>query len=58
MSERSRRRRYVIEIKDPDNRTVVFVAADWTDDERREAVAQILRLGGLRGDAFDRDRQN
>jgi hypothetical protein len=58
MPHRTRRRRYVIEIKDPDNQTVVFAAADWTDDERREAVAQVLRLAGLAGDAFDSDRKN
>lgn len=52
----SRRRRYVIEIKDPDNQTVIFAPAEWTDDERRNAVAQILRLAGLPGDAFDGDR--
>jgi hypothetical protein len=47
------RRRYSIEIKDPDNKTVFFAAVDWTDDERRIAVAQIARLAGLPGDAFD-----
>ena len=26
---------------------VVFAGADWTDDERRMAVAQVMRLAGL-----------
>ena len=37
-------RRYSIEIKDPDNKPVLFTAVDWTDEERRTAVAQILKL--------------
>jgi hypothetical protein len=56
MSDPARRRRYTIEIKEPDNQTVVFAAADWTDDERRNAVAQILRLADLPSDAFDSER--
>jgi hypothetical protein len=28
-------------------RLVVFTAAGWTDNERRAAVAQILRLAGV-----------
>jgi hypothetical protein len=43
-------RRYSIEIKDPDNKSVVFTAADWTDEEMRIAAAQILRLVGTRND--------
>jgi hypothetical protein len=58
MPDRARRRRYAIEIKDPDNKTVIFAAAEWTDDERRIAVGQILRLAGLPSDAFDSDRKN
>jgi hypothetical protein len=55
MSDRARRRRYLIEIKDPDNKPVVFAPAEWTDDECRNAVAQILRLAaGLPGGALDR----
>jgi hypothetical protein len=45
-------RRYSIEIKDPDNRPVLFAALDWTDDERLIAVAQIMRLAGLPDDCF------
>jgi hypothetical protein len=36
--------RYSIEIKDVAGRPLVFINADWTDDEARAAVAQILRL--------------
>jgi hypothetical protein len=58
MSDRARRRRYLIEIKDPDNKPVVFAPAEWTDDECRNAVTQILRLAaGLPGGAFDNDRK-
>jgi hypothetical protein len=42
-----RTRRYSIEIKDDQGKTVIFTAADWTDDERREAVAQVMRWAGL-----------
>jgi hypothetical protein len=38
-------RRYSIEIRDTDNdKSVLFTAADWTDEERRVAVAQVSRL--------------
>ncbi len=43
-------RRYSIEIKDPDNKSVLFTATDWTDEEKRVAVAQIMRLVGLLDD--------
>jgi hypothetical protein len=43
-------RRYSIEIKDPDNKSVLFTAVDWTDEERLIAVAQIMRLAGLPDD--------
>jgi len=33
-------RRYSIEIKDVDDKSVLFTAADWTDEEARLAVAQ------------------
>ncbi len=39
-------RRYSIEIKDVAGKPLVFINADWTDDEARAAVAQILRLAG------------
>jgi hypothetical protein len=44
---KERTRRYSIEIKDAAGKTVIFTAADWTDDERRVAVAQVMRLAGL-----------
>ena len=43
----AKQRRYSIEIKDDTGKTVIFTAADWTDDERRVAVAQVMRLAGL-----------
>jgi hypothetical protein len=36
--------RYSIEIKDVAGKPLLFINADWTDDEARAAVAQILRL--------------
>jgi len=47
---KERTRRYSIEVKDPDNKPVVFTAADWTDEEKHIAVAQILRLAGMPDD--------
>jgi hypothetical protein len=44
---RKRNRRYLIEIKDAKGVSVFFTAADWSDGERRAAVAQILRLNGV-----------
>jgi len=38
-------RRYSIEIKDDTGKTVIFTAADWTDDERR--AAEVMRLARL-----------
>jgi hypothetical protein len=46
----SKTRRYSIEIKDPDNNSVLFTAVEWTDEERFIAVAQILRLASLPDD--------
>ena len=43
----AKQRRYSIEIKVDTGKTVIFTAADWTDDERRVAVAQAMRLAGL-----------
>jgi hypothetical protein len=41
-------RRYMIEITEAETgKVVIFTGADWTDDERRVAVAQVLRLAGL-----------
>ena len=48
-------RRYSIEIKDPDNKPVLFTAVDWTDEERLIAVAQIMRLAGLPDDKWSPD---
>jgi hypothetical protein len=42
-----RKHRYSIEIKDPTGRSVWFAAADWTDEERRIAIAQNSRLCGM-----------
>ena len=47
---KGRTRRYFIEIKDPDNKSVVFAAAVWTDEEKRIALARILRLAGIPND--------
>jgi hypothetical protein len=44
---RKRNRRYSIEIKDDRGVSVFFTAVDWSDEERRAAVAQILRLDGV-----------
>jgi hypothetical protein len=37
-----RTHRYSIEIKDATGRSVWFATADWTDEERRVAIAQKL----------------
>jgi hypothetical protein len=47
--QEQRARRYSIEIKDDTGKTVIFTAAVWTDDERRAAVGQIMRLAGPAG---------
>ena len=44
--------RYSIEIKDVAGKTLVFINADWTDDEARAAVAQILRLAGRPDESY------
>jgi hypothetical protein len=47
----SKTRRYLIEITDvASKKLLVFTGADWTDDERLIAVAQIMRLAGLPDD--------
>jgi hypothetical protein len=43
-------RRYSIEIKSLGGGTVLFTAADWSDEERRIALAQIM---GLESRTFD-----
>ena len=43
-----RKRRYSIEVKDTTTgKAVIFTVAEWTDDERRAALAQVLRMVGL-----------
>ena len=39
--------RYSIEIKDAEGRSVLFTVADWDEDERRAAIARLLRLDGV-----------
>jgi hypothetical protein len=51
----AKQRRYSIEIKDPDNKSVLFTATDWTEEEMRIAVRQILRLAGLPDDKWSPD---
>ena len=43
-------RRYSIEIKDSEDKTTFFTAADWTAKELSIALAQIMRLAGLPDD--------
>ena len=52
MSESPTTRRYSIEIKDVAGRPLVFINADWTDDEARGAVAQIIRLAGRPDESY------
>jgi hypothetical protein len=43
-------RRYLIEITElATGNIVAFTGADWTDDERRNAVGLVLRLAGRPG---------
>ena len=42
---KERTRRYLIEIKDDKGKPIVYTAADWTDDERRVAVAVVMPAG-------------
>jgi hypothetical protein len=44
---KKRIRRYLIDIKDATGQSVVFIAAYWSEKERRAAVAQVLRLDGV-----------
>jgi hypothetical protein len=46
-NKRIRIHRYSIDIRDAKGQSVFFAAADWNDDERRAAIAQILRLEGV-----------
>jgi hypothetical protein len=47
-------RRYSIEIKDIEDKTTFFTAADWSDEELQIVVAQIMRLAGLPDDGLSR----
>ena len=41
-------RKYAIKVTDMVSRKdLIFTVVDWTDDEKRVAVAQILRMAGL-----------
>ena len=52
MSESPTTRRYSIEIKDVAGKPLVFINADWTDDEARAAVVQIIRLAGRPNESY------
>ncbi len=43
----ARTRRYSIEIKDANGKSVLFTMVHWDEEDRRAAVAQILRLNGV-----------
>jgi hypothetical protein len=43
----ARTRRYSIEIKDANGKSVLFTTVHWDEEDRRAAVAQILRLDGV-----------
>jgi hypothetical protein len=46
-------RLYSIEIKDArTEQVVVFAAADWTEEQKRVALAQIMRLADLTDDNY------
>jgi hypothetical protein len=44
--------RYSIEIKNVAGKPLVFINADWTDDEARAALAQILRLASRLDESY------
>jgi hypothetical protein len=48
----ARTRRYSIEIKDANGKSVLFTTVHWDEEDRRGAVAQILRLNGV-PEAYD-----
>jgi hypothetical protein len=50
---KKRSARYVVEIRDAKGSQLVFTAAEWTADERDNAIGQILRLAGLPKPAVD-----
>ena len=47
-SAMARTRRYSIEIKDANGKSGLFTTVHWDEGDRRAAVAQILRLDGVR----------
>jgi hypothetical protein len=51
-NKRIRIHRYSIDVRDAKGQSFFFTAADWNDDERRAAIAQILRLEGV-PDVYD-----
>jgi hypothetical protein len=46
-SAMARTRRYSIQIKDANGKSALFTAVHWDEENRRAAVAQILRLDGV-----------
>ena len=44
---KKRAARYVIEVRDAQGEELVSTVAEWTDEERRAAIDQILRWAGM-----------
>ena len=48
MSKRNTRiRRYLIEVKEPQGKSVFLTAAYWDEEDKRIAIAQIMRLADI-----------
>ena len=43
----TRFRRYLIEVKDPQGKSVFLTAAYWDEEDKRVAIAQIMRLADI-----------
>ena len=43
----TRIRRYLIEVKDPQGKSVFVTAAYWDEEDKRIAIAQIMRLADI-----------
>ncbi len=43
----TRIRRYLIEVKDPQGKSVFLTAAHWDEEDKRVAIAQIMRLADI-----------
>jgi hypothetical protein len=43
----TRIRRYLIEVKDPQGKSVFLTAAYWDEEDKRVAIAQIMRLADI-----------